>query len=1083
MRCARCGGALTAVGCECTPTLSSTPASRCVLCGAARNGDARFCSQCGASFVGRVVSDEAVERRQITFLFCDLAGSTELSDALDPEDYKDILVAYRRAVSAAMSQFGGRVERYRGDGTLVYFGYPEAHEDDAERAMHAALKTIDAIKAFKLPGGRRLAVRIGITTGLVVVADVEDSGERSAMGEAPNVSAHLQSHADPNSVVVDGSTRELVGDLFEFRDLGALRIRGLPAPMHAWRVVGSRPAASRFDARGDRNLSPILGRDAEKQVLRRLWQTAREGSGQMAVISGDAGIGKSRLVASLLEELKRESCAICRYYCSPYRQGSPLHPCVQQLEHAAGFAANDSIDARIQKIDALLAGADEEDRALVTELLNLPSRGADALASLSSASRRRRTMQALVGMLQRTCDSWPTLVVFEDAQWIDDTSRELLLLVAPLVARMPILLVVLSRPGAFTDFDADPAVTQIPLGPLPAALGEALVRHVAGDRPLSPETVKDIVRRTDGIPLFLEEVTRATVEGLPRPDAVASGREGTPLSLLLRASLMPRLNRLGAARRVLEAAAAIGRDFSLRLLERVISPEHDLNVLLEQLVASGLVLRRTASEPMFTFKHALIRDAAYEIIGREDRRLLNEKIAHALLDHFPDMVANHPEVLAWHYTEASIAEKAVEQWLLAGRSALRRSAMVEALEHLHRGLALIDAMPQSPWRLQNELALTIFIGMAQIATQGYAVQGTRETFTKARTLCERLGDPPPLLAVLHGLWTHALLRADFPSAQQQAERILSRGESKGDPLWRLMGHRFSGVTCHPLGRFPEAIQQLETGLSLYDPAQQAVYASVTVDDPRVVMLTYMSWSQMCAGKLSDAIRNSDEAVAQAQRMAHVYTLAHALNGAAFIALTIISPQAALAKLDELSAALADSGIAFYHAVETIFRGWCLAQIGEHNNAQALLASGMSAYRATDSVLYLSGFSRMSAEAHRQAGQIDKAFSLIDEAFTIMQATDQRWDEAEIHRVHGTLLLDSGNQAAAEQAFHRACAVAVHQGAALWELRARCNLLECEGTIEAASRLRSLADSFDDAASLPDIQRARSLLERAAGKAA
>lgn len=1087
MRCAWCGGAVTAVGCNCTAASRRTARAHCACCGAARPRQARFCPQCGASYGAGTVSDACVERRQITFVFCDLIGSTALSDELDPEDYRQVLLAYRGAVNRSMTQFGGRVERYRGDGTLVYFGYPEAHEDDAERAVHAALKTVEAVCAISFAGLPQLGVRLGVSTGLVVVAEAEESEGPAAMGDAPNIASRLQGQAQANSVIVDDATRRLAGDLFDFRDLGPLAIKGLAAPMRAWRVAGAIAVASRFEARGNPKLSPMLGRDDEHRTLLRLWRQARAGHGQIAVVTGDAGIGKSRLAAALLDEARAEPSGIYRYFCSPYRQGSPLRPCIQQIEHAAGFAASDSVDDKLAKFDAVLTDLPVEDRALIADLLNLPGREVAGTRSLSPSAKRRRTMQALVAWLRRSATNLPALIVFEDVQWIDDTSRELVLMVADMVPRMPVMLLVLMRPGSFTDFDSVPGVTRLFLGPLPALLSAALVRHVAADQALPAETVRNIVLRTDGIPLFLEELTRATVEGAARPDAAVGSLEGKPLPMLLRASLQSRLNRLGAAREVLEAAAVIGRDFPVHLLELVVKPGKDLGPALDRLVDFGIVLRRAASEPAYTFKHALIRDAAYEIIGRDTRRALHERIAGALEAHFADAVANQPEILAWHYTEARIVEKAVVQWLAAGRSALRRSAMVEALEHLNRGILLVSTMERSPWRLQNELALTICIGMAQIATQGYAAAGTGETFARARALCEMLGDPPPLLAVLHGLWTHALMRADFASARAQAAEILARGEARQDPLWRLMGYRFSGVTCHPMGHFGDAIRQLETGIALYDPAQQALYASMTVDDPRVVMLTYMSWSQMCAGRLAEAIRTSGEAVAQGRRIGHVYTLAHALVGASFVALTVISPQAGLQRLDELATAIADSGIAYYHAVEAIFRGYCLAAIGARDDALAALTRGMDAYRATETVLYLSGFLRMSAQAHGWVGETDTALRLLDEAFAITRATGQRWDEAELHRVHGVLLRARGDEAAALEAFRRACAVAVGQGAKLWELRARCELMEqgaCapDATTDAADQLRLLAASFDDAHDLPDLRRARAILETRVGGA-
>jgi len=1003
---------------------------------------ARFCGQCGVRLAGsdgggRRDPDvpSAVERRQITFVFCDLVGSTALSADLDPEDYKDILVAYRQAVSRAMLEFDGRVERHVGDGTLVYFGYPEAHEDDAERAIHAALRTIDAVQSLEVAGERTLHVRIGIATGIVVIADLEHFAEHDAMGDAPNIASRLQGHAHADAVLVDGATRRLAGELFEIRDEGELTLRGLAEPVRAWRVLGAKTVASRFDALRERSRIPLLGRDVERELLVRAWEKAREGSGQVVLVTGDAGIGKSRLAAALLEEARHAPCAAIRCYCAPYRRGSSLHPFIQYLEHAAGFSPGDRVEARLAKVQPLIAALGEDDRGLLRELLNLPPGSAAATPSLGPQAKRRRVMLALIALLERTALEVPSLVVFEDAQWSDDSSRELLGLLVQRIARVPILLLVLARPAPLGEWAQRSGIARLGLHPLAHDASAALVAHLAGNRSLDPGVVDDIVARTDGIPLFLEELTQAAIEG--GAPAVARGTPGA-LPLLLRAALLPRLNRLGRAREVLEAAAAIGREFASDLLFRVAGPRDDLAVLLDRLVASGLVTRH-AGGSRYTFKHALIRDAAYELMGRDKRRRVHLRIAESLEAHFPDAAATQPEVLAWHYTEARAEQRAVEYWLRAGRNALRRSAMGEALNHLQRGLEVLGRAEESPWRLQTELAFTIATGMAQTATQGYAVTGTGETFARARALCERLGEPPALLTALHGLWTHALMRGDLASAREQAERILERGESRGDPMWRFMGHRLHGVTLHPMGDFDEAIAHLELGLQLYDPAQAEAYAAMTVDDARVVMLVYLSWSLMCAGRLGEAAARSEEALRHARGTAHAYTLAHALNGAAFVALTIDTPQAGLERLDELAAILADNGIAYYEAVQPIFRGWCLAAQGRFGEALPLLESGLCAYRATHTVLYLPGFLRMSAEAHASAGRIPEALRAIEESMAIQQATGQGWDAAEIQRVHGVILRAGGDKAGAERALRRACAIAARQGARLWEQRAARSL--------------------------------------------
>lgn len=1071
----------------------------CQRCGSEANQAARYCSQCGASFVSSasefaqgsatsaspgVGAGADVERRQVTVVFCDLVGSTTLSTEVDPEDLKDIIVAFAEAVDSAMKAFGGHVARHFGDGLLIYFGYPEAHEHEAERAIQASLKALENVAALRVIGQRRLQARIGIATGLVVIGNVHGSrepGSLEATGETPNLAARLQAVAEPNTIVVSAATRRLVGDLFEWRERGMLALKGLPEPVKAWEVIGGRAVTSRYDAQRIRAPLPMLGRDADRATLLDLWKQAREGAGQVALISGEAGLGKSRMAAAILDDTDDGPRTTVRYFCSPYREDSPLHPFIQQLEHVAGFVRDDPPAAKLQKLAAVLDGTPQQDLALIAELLNVPSGSDLPVPQLGPQVKRQRTLRALLGLLERMARERSILMVFEDAQWSDETTRELLSMVVDRVVRLPVLLLVLARPEFVAEWTSRGHVTCLTLNPLTPEISAALVHFVANQRPLSARVVGDIVARTDGIPLYVEELTQAVVEsGGGHAVAEPSGQLATELPLLLQASLLTRLDRLHGAREIAEIAAAIGRDFTSDLLALVVERPNELQPLLDRLVDSGLVLRRSMQQSAYTFKHALIRDAAYKLMAHARRRVLHLRIAEAIEGHFAETATNHPEVLASHYAEAHVVEKAVPFWLKAGHLALRRSAMNEALEHLHHGVDQLGRVADSPWRAQCELDFMIAIGKAQIATQGYAIDSTRATFTRAHALCKSIGDPPQLLSVLHGLWTHALLRGEFPSAQHQAEALLVRGTERNDRMWLLMGHRFSGVTHHPLGEFADATRELTLGLELYDPAKRAIYAALTVDDPRVVMLTYLSWSLMCLGRFADARRASAQAVAEATAMAHVYTQAHALNGAAFVALTIDPPQRALQRLDELVAILADSGIAYYEAVETIFRGWCHAAMGDYQRALPLLTSGMLAYRATGSLLYLSGFLRMSAEAHGWAGQHDRARELILEASAIMEATNQRWDEAEMHRIHGAVLRAHGELDAAEASYRRACVVAQQQGAKLWELRASCALADLlqarNATAAAQDVLRPVVHSFDAHLDALDLQRARAMLD-------
>ena len=1065
---------------------------RCVHCDAVSYAGAKFCSQCGRSLLGGAgepadaLGDTSatlgVERRQLTVLFCDLVGSTPLAKRIDAEDYKDVIQAFARAVSDAVSEFDGYVARYVGDAALVCFGFPRAHEDDPERAVHAALRALENIGLLNVHGQGPLRARVGIATGLVIVGNLHGAAGRNEpdlAGETPNLAARLQGIAEPNTIVVASATRQLLGQLFEWRDLGLQAVEGLTEPVQAWQVIGARPVTSRYDARRDASLTPMLGRDECRATLLELWRQARTGAGRVALISGEAGLGKSRMAAAILHEVKGQAHATLRYFCSEYRQGSPLHPCIQQFEYLAGFSRGDSPEERLAKLETLLGDTPKQDIGLIAEMLNLPASGRFPVPQLSPPVKRQRTLEALLEQFERVARR-PTLIIFEDAQWSDDTSRELLGRAASRLNRLPSMLIVLTRPDFRPLWAAQAHVSCITLGQLTPEVSAALVRSVAKDR-LSAQVIADIVARTDNNPLYIEEVTRAIVEsGDRRTASRAGGGQDATLPLTLQASLLSRLDRLGRrAREIAEIAAAIGRDFTSEMLALIVESADDLRALLDLLVESGLVLRRAALESGYTFKHALIRDAAYGLMAREKRYSVHARIAKVLEAQFPETAANHPEILAWHYTECRLIEKAVAYWLAAGQQALRRSAMAEALRHLRRGVEVIAGAADSPWRLKSELDLTIAIGKAQIATQGYAIVSTRDTFAKALELCGRLGNPPQVLAVLHGLWTHTLLRADFPSALAHAEQVLARGEAQGDRTWMLMGRRFTGVTRHPMGKFLEARHQLELGLELYDPAQQATYAALTVDDPRVVMLTYLSWSLMCLGEFDEAHRCSEQAVEGARQMGQVYTLAHALNGAAFVALTIDSPEEALRRLDELSATIADYGIAYYEAVKTIFRGWCLAATDEFDDGMPLLHAGVSAYKATESKLYLSGFLRMSAEAHARAGEDGEAMRLIEESLSIMESTDQRWDEAEIHRVHGTLLRGRGEHHAAEKAFRKACVVARAQGAKLWELRASCalaELLAARGApAEARAALGPAVAAFGDRVDAPDLTRARILL--------
>jgi len=612
----------------------------------------------------------AAERRQLTVMFCDLVGSTELSSRLDPEDLREVIAAYHRAVAEVVAGFDGFVAKYMGDGVLIYFGYPRAHEDDAERAVRAGLGVIDAVGRLDVKSVK-LKARVGIATGLVVVGDLIGEGsaqEQSVVGETPNLAARLQALAEPNTIVIAAGTRRLVGDLFEYRDLGVVEVKGIAAPVPAWQVLRPSAVKSRFEALRGSALTPLIGRDEEIDLLLRRWARAEAGDGQIVLISGEPGLGKSRITAAFAERLRAEPYLRLRYFCSPYHQDSALFPFIDQIGRAAGFASDDMPAGKLEKLEALLARASppDEDVALLTDLVSLPASERHPLPNLSPQRKKERTLEALIRQLEGLARQQPVVIVFEDAHWIDPTSRELLDLAVERVRSLPVLLIVTFRPEFQPPWIGQPQVTMLVLNRLDRRDRTALVTQIAGGKALPDEVVGQIVDRTDGVPLFVEELTKSVLEsGVLREEGAGYvlDRALPPFAIpmSLHDSLMARLDRLASVRLVAQIGAAIGREFSYELLHAVSRLLKDeLQTSLARLVASELVFQRgNPPDAVYTFKHALVQDAAHGSLLRSSRQQLHAQIAEALEAHSPDLMDSQPELFAQHYAEAWLVEKSV----------------------------------------------------------------------------------------------------------------------------------------------------------------------------------------------------------------------------------------------------------------------------------------------------------------------------------------------------------------------------------------------------------------------------------------
>ena len=695
---------------------------------------------------GEAALASAAERRQLTVMFCDLVGSTALSSQLDPEDLREVIAAYHRAVAESIAGFDGFVAKYMGDGVLAYFGYPRAHEDDAERAVRAGLGVIDAVGRLDVKSVK-LGTRVGIATGLVVVGDLIGEGsaqEQSVVGETPNLAARLQTLAAPDAVVIAASTCRLVGDLFDYRDLGTVEMKGIVAPVPAWQVLRPSVVASRFEALRGSTLSPLVGRDEETDLLLRRWTRAKAGDGQVVLISGEPGLGKSRITVALEQRLDAEPHLRLRYYCSSYHQDSALYPFIDQLGRAAVFARDDPPASKLEKLEALLtlAGPPDEDVTLLADLLLLPASGRHSLPDLSPRRKKERTLEALLRQLEGLAHQQPVLMVFEDAHWIDPTSLELLDLALERVGSLPVLLIVTFRPEFQPPWTGQPQVTMLALNRLDRHDRTVLVEQIAGGKALPDEVVDQIADRADGVPLFVEELTKSVLEsGLLREERDRYVLDGVlpPFAIptTLHDSLLARLDRLASVRNVAQIGAAIGREFPYALLRAVSRlSEDELQTALARLVASELVFQRgRPPDAVYMFKHALVQDTAHGSLLRNARQQLHARIAEALAAHSPEMMDSQPELFAQHYAEAGLVKRAVAYWGKAGHRSAARSAMAEAAAQFQKALdqlALLSGGPKR--RRRQELEFCSSLGAALRFVKGQAAPETGRVFARAREL-------------------------------------------------------------------------------------------------------------------------------------------------------------------------------------------------------------------------------------------------------------------------------------------------------------------------------------------------------------
>ena len=1013
------------------------------------------------------------ERRQLTVMFCDLVGSTELSARLDPEDLREVIAAYHRTTADAVKSFDGFVAKYMGDGVLVYFGYPQAHEDDAERAVRAGLGVIDAVGRLDIKSVQ-LQARVGIATGLVVVGDLIGEGsaqEQSVVGETPNLAARLQTLAAPGTVVIAASTRRLVADLFEYRNLGTVEVKGIAAPVPAWQALGPSGVASRFEALRGTALSLLIGRDEEVDLLSRRWARAKAGDGQVVLVSGEPGIGKSRLTAELEERLRAEPHLHLRYFCSPYCRDSALYPFIDQLWHAAEFARDDPPSAKLEKLEAVLfrAGQPDEDVPLLADLMSLPAR--HPLPNLSPQRKKERTLEALIRQLEGLARRQPVLMVFEDAHWIDPTSRELLDLTVERVRDLPLLLIVTFRPEFQPPWAGQSQVTMLALNRLDRRDRTTLVEQIAGGEALPDELVAQIAERTDGVPLFVEELTKSVLEGGVAP-------VGIPATL--HDSLMARLDRLESVRRVAQIGSAIGREFSYTLLQAVSSlPEDELHAALGRLAAAELVFQRGAPpEAVYSFKHALVQDAAHASLLRSARQQLHARIAAALETHSPELMETQPELFGRHYAEAELVEKSVICWGKAGRRSAARSAMAEAAAQFQKGLDQIALLPDTPERSKQELEFLRSLGSALYALKGPGAPEMGLAYARGLELWTRLGSPAEFLDVPYGRLRSLLFSGELASALSLAEDLLRLSHARDDAAGLVQGHFTIGRTLMFIGRFGSARSHLENSLSLYNEIGRPALTPGT-GSMQTGLQVYSAIVLACLGYPDQALSNSAAAAVEARGLDPI-SLATSMAMRSRL-LSIVGDDVALGEqADQLVSLTIEQGFRQWHAQGTIYRGWVQVRNGDVAEGMPLLRSGIIAFRASGTEAWLPHFLALHARACDLAAKAEEGLSLLDEAMQVVDRTGERWLEAELYRLNGQLLLRRGHAEAAENRYREALRIAREQEGKLWELRAAVSLARLwhdqgrrgEARDLLAPTYRWFTEGFDTR----DLREARALLD-------
>lgn len=1045
---------------------------------------------------------DQAERRQLTVMFCDLVGSTALARRLDPEDLQTSIRHFLDTCSEAISRFNGYIAKYMGDGLLVYFGYPHAHEHDVERAVHAGLAVLELVKALPLEHYSdqelEIAARIGIATGPVMVGELigqDTAKERSVFGETPNLASRLQGLAAPNQLIVDSVTKRLVGGEFEFADRGTVSLKGFETPVQVWQVLSVKSSASRFESYRSGRLVQFIGREHETALLVGRWWEAVEGEGQVVLLCGEAGIGKSRLVRHLCDRLTGDQYETIQAQCSPHHTNTALYPVITYLRQAAGVAGKDSPSTQWQKLVTLVANSGLDDRitvALLAGLLSVEGHEQDQLANMSPDKRKEMTLEALVQYLHRVADRSPVLFIVEDAHWLDPTTLDLMTRVIDRIRQMRLLVLITFRPDFRPSWTEYSHVTFLTLSRLPRRQSAELIAMMTGGKVLPQEVQQAILTKTDGIPLYIEELTDNLLETGLLTEGTDSFTLKAPLKDMaipgsLQALLMERVDRLGPIKEIVQIGAAIGREFTYELLRATVDvTDIQLNNALDLFVSSGLILQEgERSLSRYRFKHVLVQEAAYNTLPKKSRRLLHARIAKTLEQKFTVRVQLEPELLAYHFEQAGLTRLAITYWRRAAQRDADRSANIEALNHFNSALTLLKDLPANMERDALELDLLIARGAPMVTVKGYASEEIEHNYLRARELShDKSGSEYHFLAVW-GLWVFHLVRGPLATASDLAEQLLSLAKQEQNPDLLIRAHESVGSTYSFLGRFDEAKSHLLAAKSLYDPARHRSQVLPYTQDPGITARMILARTLWILGELDQVDVLLQEAIGMARELEHPFTLAFTLATACWISPTLRDADRTLRLADEALTISAKYSFEVGLAWAMSSQGWALAENGQEEGL-AKLVNGLSATHAAGASLNNTYTLALLAELYLRTKRIDEGLGAIQEAQNVALTQGEQFWQAELLRLKGELLLEHSEPSvsAAEQCFTEALKVAQEQCARMLELRAAMSmarLLKKLNRLDAAKLvLHQVSSQFHERVTDRDLLDAQIMLKQLTG---